>query len=343
MAVDAQRLFAAGHHQPSSAALGLVGRAGAAMPMTGAAAAAFSPACYGAAAGNHHHQQQHQGLYLSSPSSYMGLAQPAPPPQAPPGGQMQDQYTGFLALAAADLAKRGVRLDASQQIVGGYKRKRDEQQDSSPVPGAASVLAAHAQQQAAVVDRILVKHATNMWTALAEQRKKQMGLIITAVEARAAKRLKAKDEEIDRIRSMNWALEDRLRNLYVEAQMWRDMAQSSEAAANALRGDLQRALDAQAVRAGGCGGDVEDAGSCCWGDNNCGDDEEEEEVRTPAVVPSGVGRCKGCGEGAAVVLLLPCRHLCVCASCGDTARACPACGCAKNGTSASTFPDAGKE
>uniref|UniRef100_A0ACD6A419 Uncharacterized protein n=1 Tax=Avena sativa TaxID=4498 RepID=A0ACD6A419_AVESA len=331
MAVDAQRLFATGHHQPSSA----LGRAGAAMPMTGAAAAAFSPACYGAAVVGSQ-QQQHQG-YLSSASSYMGLAQPAPPQQASAVGR-QDQYTGFLALAAADLAKRGVRLDASsQQIIPGcnYKRKRDEQH-SPAVPGAASLLAAHAQQQAVVVDRILVKHAASMWTALAEQRKKHMGAIISTVEARAAKRLKAKDDEIDRIRSMNWALEDRLRNLYVEAQMWRDMAQSSEAAANVLRADLQRALDAQAVRAGG-GDDVEDAGSCCWGDNqaaNCGADEEEEEeeeVRTPVVAP-GVGRCKGCGEGAAVVLLLPCRHLCVCASCGDTARACPACGCAKNGT-----------
>lgn len=288
------------------------------MPMSGAAAAAaaFSP-CYGAAVGSHQLQQQGYG-YLPS-SSYMGLV-PAPPPQAPAGGQ-QDQYAEFLALAAVDLAKRGVRLDGSQPMIAGYKRKREEQ---STVPGAASVLAAHAQQQAAVVDRILHKHAANMWTALAEQRKKQMGLIVSTVEARAAKRLKAKDEEIERVRGMNWALEDRLRNLYVEAQMWRDMAQSSEAAASALRGDLQRALDAQAARAG----DVEDTGSCCWGDDRRGD-EEEEEVRTAA---AGVGRCKGCGEGAAAVLLLPCRHLCVCASCADTARACPACGCAKNGT-----------
>uniref|UniRef100_A0ACD5YUF1 Uncharacterized protein n=1 Tax=Avena sativa TaxID=4498 RepID=A0ACD5YUF1_AVESA len=306
MAVDAQRLFAAGHHQPSSA-LGLVGRAGAAMPMTGAAAA-FSPACYGATAGS---QQQHQG-YLSS-SSYMGFAQPAPP-QAPAGGQ-QDQYY------------RGVRLDGSQQITAGYKRD-----EKSPVPGAASALAAHAQQQAVAVDRVPVKHATNMWTALAEQRRRHMGHIISTLEARAAKRLKAKDEEIGRIRSMNWTLQDRLRSLYVEAQMWRDMAQANEAAANALRADLQRALDAQAVHAGAGGsGDVEDCGSCCWGDDqvaNCGD-EEEEQVRTHVVAP---GVCKGCGEGAAVVLLLPCRHLCVCASCADTARACPACGCAKSGT-----------
>jgi E3 ubiquitin-protein ligase BOI-like protein len=170
-----------------------------------------------------------------------------------------------------------------------------------------------------------------MWTALAEQRKKHMRLIVSTMEARAAKRLKAKDEEIERITDMNWALEDRLRNLYMEAQMWRDMAQSSEASATALRGDLQRALDAQAARGGGGGGDAEDTGSCCWGDGHVADcGGEEEEVRTPAA--AGVGKCKGCGEGAAAVLLLPCRHLCVCASCAATARACPACGCAKNGT-----------
>lgn len=318
MAVDAQHLlFATGQHQPPSAALG---RAGAAMPMMGGAAApAFSP-CYGGVAVGSHQQQQ---AYLSSSSSpYMGLV-PAPAPQQASAGGQQDQYTEFLALAAADLAKRGVSLHGAQEMVAGYKRKRDDQ--SSP----ASVLAAHAQQQAAAVDRVLLKHAANMWTALAEQRKRHARLILSTVEARAAKRLKAKDEEIDRLRGLNWALEDRLRNLYVEAQMWRDMAQSSDAAATALRTDLQRVLDAQAVRGGGIGGDAEDTGSCCWGDNNRGD-QEEEEVRTP--VATVVGTCKGCGEGDAVVLMLPCRHLCACASCAATAPACPACGCAKNGT-----------
>ncbi|KAM0828902.1 hypothetical protein ACQ4PT_067231 [Festuca glaucescens] len=308
MAVDAQRLlFATGHHQPPSA----LGRAGAAMPMMSGAAAAFSP-CYGGVAVG---TQQQQGYLSSSSSPYVGLV------PASAGGQQDHQYTEFLALAAADLAKRGVGLDGTQEMITGYKRKRDEQ---SP----ASILAAHAQQQAAAVDRVLLKHTANMWTALAEQRKRHARLILSAVEARAAKRLRARDEEIERLRGMNWALEDRLRNLYVEAQMWRDMAQSSEAAATALRADLQRALDAQAARGGG---DAEDTGSCCWGDDSVPNRvDEEEEVRTPAA--AGVGRCMGCGEGAAVVLLLPCRHLCVCASCAATARACPACGCAKNGT-----------
>jgi E3 ubiquitin-protein ligase BOI-like protein len=155
-----------------------------------------------------------------------------------------------------------------------------------------------------------------MWKALAEQRQKEMRLITAAVEDKAAKQLKAKDDEIKNITCLNWALRERLRNLQKEAQMWRDVARSREAAALALRGDLQSVLEAQAVRGRGLDRAIDDASSCCWGDN--------------LAVPS-VGTCKGCGNGEAVELLLPCRHLCACVQCAATAQACPACGCAKTG------------
>ncbi|KAI4970556.1 hypothetical protein ZWY2020_001470 [Hordeum vulgare] len=296
MAVDLQRLRhmllttgdGAGHHQLASAA--------AAMPASGP--------CYGAAVPSQMGHQPYAGLFT--------------PPAA-----AAEQYSEFLAMAAADLAKKGVSLDGAQEMIT-KKRRRDEQ---SLMLGAADVLAAHARQQTVDVDGILLKHAKKMWAALAEQRQSHMRLIVSTVEARAAKRLKAKDEEIERIRGMNWALEERLRNLFMEAQLWRDVAQSNEATANVLRGDLQRALDAQAGD-----GQEDDAGSCCWGENQaplCA-----EEVGTPAAVEerhaTGAGRCKGCRQGAAVVLLLPCRHLCVCAPCAAAAQACPACGSAKN-------------
>ncbi|KAF7032606.1 hypothetical protein CFC21_043764 [Triticum aestivum] len=234
-----------------------------------------------------------------------------------------DQYSELLALPAVDLARKG---GGAQEMTTGNKRRRVDERSS--VLG--DVLAAHAQQQTVAVDHILHScPARKMWAALAEQRRSHLRLIVSTVEARAAKRLKAKDDEIERVRAMNWALEERLRNIYMEAQMWRDAAKSHEAAANVLRADLQRVLDAQAVRGGGGCHGQDDAESCCWGENEvpiCA----EEEVGTPA--PTGVGRCKACGDGEAVVLLLPCRHLCVCAPCAAAAQACPSCGCAKNGS-----------
>ena len=176
-----------------------------------------------------------------------------------------------------------------------------------------------------------------MWADLREQRRRHAGQVVAAVEAAAAKRLRAKDEEIERIGRLNWALEERVRSLYVEAQVWRDLAQSNEAAANALRGELQQALDAQQARCGGgvlADGGAGDAESCCCGENDVAaggtgaGDEGEDEAGTP-----GTRRmCTVCGEGAAEVLMLPCRHLCACAPCAGAARACPAFGCAKNGS-----------
>jgi E3 ubiquitin-protein ligase BOI-like protein len=161
-----------------------------------------------------------------------------------------------------------------------------------------------------------------------EQTKKRIMLIDPAAVDRVLKRLKEKDEEILHITGQNWALRERVIYFHKAAQMWHDVALSKETTANAPRGNLQRALDAHAVPDRGVE-DVDDASSCCSGDNQYGG-------RKPEAAAS-VGRCKGCGNGEAVELLLPCRHLCVCSLCATTARACPACGCAKNGSISVNF------
>lgn len=45
---------------------------------------------------------------------------------------------------------------------------------------------------------------------------------------------------------------------------------------------------------------------------------------------SGNRHCRSCGKVESCVLLLPCRHLCVCNACDASLRACPICYSTKN-------------
>lgn len=148
-------------------------------------------------------------------------------------------------------------------------------------------------------------------------------------------RLRAKEEERDRIGKINHALEERVRSLSTENQIWRDLAQTNEATANDLRNSLEQVLaqvnDSGAGLDNGNGdNDDDDAESCC------GSSAGEETVRRRRVAieahdKAAKGRmCRNCGEEESCVLLLPCRHLCLCGVCGSSVHTCPICSSPKN-------------
>lgn len=167
-----------------------------------------------------------------------------------------------------------------------------------------------------------------------EKRKRQARTIMEAIEHGLVKRLRVKEEERERIGKINHALEERVKSLSIENQIWRDLAQSNEATANNLRTNLEQVL-AQ-VKVSGAGlvnvneNDDDDAQSCCG--SSAGDEETVrrtvvEEAHDKAVK----GRmCRNCGEEESCVLLLPCRHLCLCGICGSSVHTCPICRSPKN-------------
>lgn len=213
---------------------------------------------------------------------------------------------------------------------------------------------------------------------LEEKRKRQARRIIEAIEIGMMKRLKAKEAEIEKMGKLNWALEERVKSLCVENQIWRDLAQTNEATANALRTNLEQVLaqvkddrtraaaddedneDATVARAGPAPF-LDDAQSCC-GSTSGGDEEDDannhhlNETRQGtmegcwrtvaagcAVVKDkdeegtngGGGSesrrlCRNCGKEESCVLILPCRHLCLCTVCGSTLHTCPVCKSFKN-------------
>ncbi|GFZ05762.1 zinc ion binding protein [Actinidia rufa] len=213
------------------------------------------------------------------------------------------------------------------------------------------------QQQQLEVHRFIAQHTERVRLEVEERRKRYSRRIIAAVEEGIANRLRAKEEEIEKIGKLNLALEERLKSLCVENQIWRNLAQTNEATANALRSNLEHVLaqvnneQHHANYGAGCGvldadaaAMTDDAESCCGSNYAAGDDDDmrtlaafggEREVVKDKVddgdcTSKNQRLCRHCGKVEARVLLLPCRHLCLCTVCGSSVHTCPVCNTPKN-------------
>ncbi|RDX86518.1 putative BOI-related E3 ubiquitin-protein ligase 3, partial [Mucuna pruriens] len=210
-------------------------------------------------------------------------------------------------------------------------------------------LSFHIHRQQLDLHTLVNQHMEKVMIELEEKRKRQAKKLMDVIEVEMIKRLKAKEEEILKIERLNWALEEKVRSLSIENQIWRDLAQTNEATANALRSNLEQVL-AQV----GDAAVAEDAESCCGSSNEgwrtiaTGLQDKEREEGTSGIKKennndnnnnknnkrSGGGNerrlCRKCGKEESCVLILPCRHLCVCKVCGSSLHACPVCKSFKN-------------
>ena len=166
---------------------------------------------------------------------------------------------------------------------------------------------------------------------LEERKKRQSRMLVSAIQEGMIKKVKEKDEEIQRMGKINWFLQEKAKSLYVENQIWRDLAQANEATANSLRSNLEQVL---AHASGGAATLADDAESSCCGSSDHGrctlaGGEEGAVKDKMVVVKDNLNHnrmCKKCGERESSVLLLPCRHLCLCTLCGSNLiGSCPVC------------------
>ncbi|CAH2067867.1 unnamed protein product [Thlaspi arvense] len=202
-------------------------------------------------------------------------------------------------------------------------------------------ISSHINQQQHEIDRFVSLHMERVKFEIQEKRKRQARTIMEAIEHGLVKRLRVKEEERERIGKINHTLEERVKSLSIENQIWRDLAQTNEATANNLRTNLEQVLaqvkDLRSVPGAGLD-DVnanananaeDDAQSCCG--SSSGEETVRRRVATGAHDKATIGRmCRNCGEGESCVLLLPCRHLCLCGVCGSSVHTCPICRSPKN-------------
>ncbi|CAA0842147.1 Probable BOI-related E3 ubiquitin-protein ligase 3 [Striga hermonthica] len=193
-----------------------------------------------------------------------------------------------------------------------------------PFPFLGEDLSFQFQQQQVEMDRLITQHSEKVRLEVEERRKRYTRRIATAVEEHIMKRLRSKEEEIQKIGKLNWALAEKVKSLCVENQIWRDLAQANEATANALRCNLENVLaqvQDEEPRGDAAAAADEAQSSCCGGSN------PNETVRS-----AEDGMCRSCGKEESSVLLLPCRHLCLCALCASSLQKCPLCNSTQTAT-----------
>lgn len=234
-------------------------------------------------------------------------------PEAP--SYLEDQRgQGLVPVAVGDVLTRAVGSDAASTS-GRMINAAGPPQD----------LLSQMYRQGMEIDAVLRLETDRMRAGLEEARRQHVRALVSAAERAAGRRLRAAEAALELARCRNAKLSERLSQICAEGQAWIRVAKSHEAVAAGLQATLDQVLQSPcaAVNAAGADGegDAEDARSCCF-ETPAGDDAAGSKASAVA--------CRACGEGESCVLLLPCRHLCLCSACDAAVDTCPLCATAKN-------------
>ncbi|KAH7683397.1 FlgN-like protein [Dioscorea alata] len=206
---------------------------------------------------------------------------------------------------------------------------------------AQSLLAAHLYNQSLDVDALLRQHSERLCLAIEQSHKRQCRALLSVLEKQFEVRLQEKEAELEKVIQRNAELEENVRQLSVEKEMWQAAAKNSEFLVSGLKASLEHALLGKAPQMNQecreCESTypAEDEESCCFQgeerDRRTAVGDGAEEVGESQEVQRWCYKaCTVCKDDDVCVLLLPCKHLCLCKHCAAIVDACPVCSSPKN-------------
>ena len=168
-----------------------------------------------------------------------------------------------------------------------------------------------------------------------DMKQKHMASLLTSIEKGVSKKLREKDMEIENMNRKNRELAERIKQVAIEAQNWHYRAKYNESVVNVLRNNLQQAIS-QGVEQGKEGfgdSEVDDAASY-MDPNNFLSIPGAPMKSTTYKNNQGMENltCRACKAKEVSMLLMPCRHLCLCKDCDGFINVCPVCQLIKTGS-----------
>ncbi|KAF7829346.1 E3 ubiquitin-protein ligase BOI [Senna tora] len=160
-----------------------------------------------------------------------------------------------------------------------------------------------------------------------DMKHKHMTSLLAAIEKGVSKKLREKDVEIENMNRKNRELAERIKQVAMEAQNWHYRAKYNESVVNVLKNNLQQAIS-QGVEQGKEGfgdSEVDDAASYIDPNNLLsihgipGKSSNKKQGIEDHMI------CRACKAKEVSMLLMPCRHLCLCKDCDGFVNVCPVC------------------
>ncbi|GAV61014.1 zf-C3HC4_3 domain-containing protein [Cephalotus follicularis] len=162
-----------------------------------------------------------------------------------------------------------------------------------------------------------------------DMKHRHMASFLATIEKCIAKKLQEKDLEIENINRKNRELIERSKQVATEAQNWHYRAKYNESVVNVLKSNLQQAISQGA-----------DQGKEGFGDSEVDDAISYIDPNNYLSIPGGHAKynslkkeqmiCRACKAKEVSILLMPCRHLCLCKDCDVFINVCPVCQLMKN-------------
>ncbi|XP_062210682.1 probable BOI-related E3 ubiquitin-protein ligase 2 [Phragmites australis] len=145
---------------------------------------------------------------------------------------------------------------------------------------------------------------------------------LASVEDKILRKIRDKEVEVETINKRNSELEDQIKQLAVEVGAWQQRAKYNESMISALKYNLEQVCAHQSKDfKEGCGdSEVDDTSSCCNGGA-----VNLQLMTKENMQPKDLTACRVCKSSEACMLLLPCRHLCLCKECESKLSFCPLC------------------